>query len=106
MYRHLEIIERNKYNAATTDSKDKLPEVENVYQLPDEVIELQLCELFHCLPSQLDKEDYQRMMTLLSVSNAINKYQNMLNDGKKTPIRSRLIVEILKMENELNKKAP
>ena len=107
MYRHLEVIERNKYNAHTTDSKDKLPEVENKYELPSEVIELQLCKLFNCLPSELDKEDYKRLMTLYAVDGAITKYQNMQNDGSKTPIRSRLMVEILKMERDLgNKKAP
>lgn len=103
MYRHLEVIERNKYNAQTTDSKDKLPEVANKYELPYEVIELQLCELFGCTPSQLDREDHARVMTLLSIKNALNKYESMLSDGSKIPIRSRLMVEILKMERDLNK---
>jgi len=31
---------------------------------PTELIELELCETFHCLPSELDDEDPQRLMRL------------------------------------------
>ena len=50
--------------------------MENDGPLPDELFEAYLCEQYHCLPSQLDREDairLRRNMGLLSAWRAAGK---------------------------------
>ena len=42
---------------------------------PIELIELELCELFHCLPSQLDEEDPARLFALFTAKVARDNQQ-------------------------------
>jgi hypothetical protein len=34
-----------------------------VIKAPWEAVEMELCFLYHCLPSELDQEDFERIMT-------------------------------------------
>jgi hypothetical protein len=43
--------------------------------LVDDVKESELCEMFHCLPSQLDGEDYHRLMRTVAIRHAIQGWR-------------------------------
>jgi hypothetical protein len=43
----------------------------------DDVDETELCEMFHCLPSQLDGEDYHRLRKNLVIRHAIQEWRAM-----------------------------
>jgi hypothetical protein len=51
------------------------------------MLELQLCELYHCLPSQLDGEDWNRIQDHLAVHNARAEYdqEHPNKPGRKIP---------------------
>lgn len=102
LYRYLEINEKNKFNAKSTDLK--VAQHENEYDLPFEIVELQLCKLFHCTPSQLRKEDYTQLLKLYALDNALEQYKNWSSDDK-LPIPLKLHLEILKLEKALDKDA-
>lgn len=100
LYKYLEIEEKNRFNSKSTDTRVK--KLENQYQLPFEYVELQLCKLFHCLPSQLKNEDYPHLMKLLAMDNALETYKNWVNSDDKLPTPLKIHLEILKLEKALN----
>lgn len=63
---------------------------------------MQLCKLYHCTPSQLDKEDFSRVMLHLELNGALNKIEEYRNkDAKrKVPlgIHVDVVWEIMKLE--------
>jgi hypothetical protein len=67
--------------------------------LPFEYIELKLCKLFGCLPSQLRNEDYSHLLKIMALDDATTQYQNWLQDDK-LPVKLKLSLEILKLENK------
>lgn len=99
VYRYLELEEKKKFQSKTTTG-DKLKQFENTVDLPSEILELQLCKLFNCLPSDLDKESYSRLIKLFSVNNALDNYQNWQQNDK-IPVHLKLSVEVLKLQKEL-----
>lgn len=99
VYRYLELEEKKKFQSKTT-TKDKLKQIENTVDLPNEVMELQLCKLFNCLPSDLDKEDYRRLIKLYSVNSALENYESWQHNDK-IPLHLKLSVEVLKLQKEL-----
>lgn len=98
LYRYLEVNEKNKFNSKSTDVK--VAKLENVYEIPFEYLELQLCKLFHCLPSQLRKEDYAQLTKLYAIDNALEQYKAWASDDK-LPVSLKLHLEILKLEKAL-----
>lgn len=99
LYRYFEINEKNKFNSKSTDVK--VAQLENDYTIPFEYLELQLCKLFHCLPSQLRKEDYSKLTQLYAIDNAIEQYKSWVNSDDKLPLPLKLHLEILKLEKAL-----
>lgn len=100
MYRFLEIEEKNKFNAKSTDVRTA--KLKQEYELPFAYVKLQLCKLFNCLPSELENEDYSELMLLLSLDNAIQQYQNWQYDDKKLATSLKLHLEILNLEKALS----
>jgi len=98
LYRYLEVNEKNKFNSKSTDVK--VAKLNNDNNIPFEVIELQLCKLFSCTPSQLRKEDYTSLLKLHALDDALEQYKNWLNDDK-MPVTLKLHLEILKLEKAL-----
>lgn len=43
---------------------------------PFELIELRLCEKFSCLPSDLEKQSWEKMDLFLEIINIENQYKN------------------------------
>lgn len=47
-------------------------------RIPSDLVEdvwtVELCELFHCLPSQLDEEDKHEIDKLLAIKRALNRW--------------------------------
>lgn len=41
----------------------------------DDYVDMKLCEMYHCLPSQLDGEDYHRTQRHAAIKGAIETYQ-------------------------------
>lgn len=76
------------------------------YDLPEEFVTLQLCELFHCLPSELRDEDHIEMMKLYALKAAEMNVQNWSqeheHDKSKPSLKTRLDVEIRKLLNQLS----
>lgn len=58
-----------------------MPGEEHVEPMPAEYLEYRLCELFHCRPSELDEEDWDRVQSAMIVHNAMNEYQSRPRDG-------------------------
>lgn len=100
LYRYLEIDEINRFNSKTTDRGAKVAPLKQTHELPFEYVELMLCKLFSCLPSQLEGEDYNHLMNLLAIDNALTQYENWQNDSKIHP-RLKIKLEILKLERQL-----
>jgi hypothetical protein len=50
--------------------------------ITDDVFKLRLCEMFHCLPSQLDGEDYETLLILRQIQAAEQKYQKADADAR------------------------
>ena len=48
----------------------------------DEVNTLQLCEKFHCLPSELDGEDSETIRRLLAIDQVIGEWRAMERRSK------------------------
>ena len=44
--------------------------------LTDDVAELELCKLFHCTPSQLDREDWHRINRLGAIHNTMERWRS------------------------------
>lgn len=99
LYRYLEVEEKNKFNSKSTDVKTA--RIQQEYSIPFEYTKLQLCKLFNCLPSQLENENFEELMMLMAVDNAINQYQNWVNSTEKLAIPLKLHLEILKLERHL-----
>jgi hypothetical protein len=45
--------------------------------LVEDVGETELCEMLHCLPSQLDGEDYHRLMRMLAIYRTLQNWRSM-----------------------------
>ena len=103
LYHYLEIQEKNKFNEKATDVK--VAKIDNPYEMPFELLELNLCKLFHCLPSQLRNEDYSHLLKLYALDNAIEQYNSWQYDDKKLATSLKLHLEILKLEKALNENA-
>lgn len=56
--------------------------------VPWEYIELQLCrDIYHCLPSQLAREDYETIQThlmLMGVENEVEDFKKQVQRDRKT----------------------
>jgi len=45
--------------------------------LRDDLAELELCRLFNCTPSQLDREDWHRVNRLALLHSTMEKWRNL-----------------------------
>jgi hypothetical protein len=103
LYKYLEIEEINRFQGKSTERNSKVAVLEQTHELPFEWLELQLCELFNCLPSQLAHEDYNHLIKLLTLHNAFEEYQSW--DKDKGKARLELKKKILKLEAQIENNA-
>lgn len=100
LYKYLEIEEINKFQGRSTERNDKVAVLKQENELPFEWLELQLCQLFHCLPSELASEDYNHLIKLLTLHNAFEEYQSW--DKDKGKARLELKKKIIKLEAQID----
>jgi len=66
--------------------------------LPWEVAEMRLCERFGCLPSQLDGEDWGRMMASISLTYDYDTVRKHMRGEKLTAREDALVGELYQFE--------
>lgn len=94
--RFLEAVRANARNNIVSSSDEKGQALVDVPEMPFEWLELQLCQMYHCTPSQLDKEDFDRLMAHMYLQNLYDKTHNNLPKGVSPYIASS--VELIKLK--------
>jgi hypothetical protein len=59
-------------------------------EIPEEYTDLILCrDVYHCLPSELDKEDWQTIANHIAMIEAESKVHKMKSQSKKKPAKKK-----------------
>ena len=66
--------------------------------MPPEMLEAMLCEHFQCLPSELDQEDGDRLLTLMYAQSVARAFGKLRRGEKRTPGEAELIRNIKRAE--------
>ena len=74
---------------------------------PVELVEVWLCEKFHCTPSQLDQEDGARLLLMMELDGVYRAMQRMATEGPKSlsAAEQKIVGSVLREEAELGRKS-
>ena len=76
-------------------------------EAPVELVEVWLCEKFHCTPSQLDQEDGNRLLLMMELDSVHRAMAKMATEGPKglSAAEQKIVGNVLREEAESGRKS-